>query len=456
MALYRFLLVLFICVAPAFTAISQDPSTTTVTNATVTIPTVNYTHLLNSTGHHGLPRLNISQVNYHDIVNQTHSAVLLENKYLRVVLLPAMGRVYRIVDKTTGHDILWKNSIAAPNGANNDLGWWLWIGGIEYTLPGQEHGYTWAMDWKWKTSATDCVDNRLCVITTITEPTTGIVETLTFSLGNTAISLTTHVVLENPSSTATALFAHWTNVPFVPGPTNVLPDSTEFIIPTQSIAVDPRWQHNLGQGTQHWNTSKLRFINNWTNGSLMGDFTTNGMLDGYFGVYSHQDGEGALRLFETSATPGCDTWTYGYHPPPCFPQNSNIAPGHCRYAEMWGGTVDHLEKLKPLAPKGRVVWTERVQPYRGTRGVCFANKNVVANVWREGLVGGVAVVALSFTVEMKGVQISIGEQGDLRELGDVTPRKVVLVKYPEREVLKGETVVVWAEGGVCGDFEVKV
>ena len=44
-----------------------------------------------------------------------------------------MGRVYSIFHKPTGHHLLWKNDIAWPGGANNKLGWWLWIGGIEYT-----------------------------------------------------------------------------------------------------------------------------------------------------------------------------------------------------------------------------------------------------------------------------------------------------------------------------------
>ena len=53
-----------------------------------------------------------------------------------------MGRVYSLVSKVTGHETLWRNDVARPGGANNKLGWWLWIGGIEYTLPGEEHGYT--------------------------------------------------------------------------------------------------------------------------------------------------------------------------------------------------------------------------------------------------------------------------------------------------------------------------
>ena len=190
----------------------------------------------------------------------------------------------------------------------------------------------------------------------------------------------------------------------------------------------------------------------------MGDITTIKMNMNFFGAYSHEDNEGGIRLFDLSETPGCDTWTYGYHPPPCFPQNEKIAIGHCRYAEMWGGNVMHLEKLKPLLSKESVEWTERVQPYRGTRGVAFANEYVVANAWREGEEeeGSRLVVALSFVREMFDVVISVsgrsvggGEVPVVRELGDVTPRKVVTVEYKEEEegeVLEGGKVAIWTAG----------
>lgn len=60
--------------------------------------------------------------------------VVLETEYARVVLLPKMGRVFSVLHKPTGHQLLWRNDVAWPGGANNALGWWLWIGGIEYAI----------------------------------------------------------------------------------------------------------------------------------------------------------------------------------------------------------------------------------------------------------------------------------------------------------------------------------
>ena len=56
------------------------------------------------------------------------------------------------------------------------------------------------------------------------EPSTGLVERLVFSLAlNDSKALRTDVAIANPSA-ATQEFAHWTNVPMVPGGTNQLED----------------------------------------------------------------------------------------------------------------------------------------------------------------------------------------------------------------------------------------
>ena len=61
-----------------------------------------------------------------------------------------------------------------------------------------------------------------------------------------------------------------------------------------------------------------------------------GMTSGYFGAYTPQLDEGAFRLFDLEATPGLDTWTYGFHPKPgVVPMGSGAYSKG--YVEMWGG-----------------------------------------------------------------------------------------------------------------------
>ena len=248
-----------------------------------------------------------------------------------------------------------------PGGANNQLGWWLWLGGIEYTLPGEEHGYTWALPWAW--SVLEDGEQRVAVQASVVEPSTGLRETLVFSLEeHDSAALRTDVHIANPSAKPVS-FAHWTNVPMVPGGTNELEDDVEFDIPTAEILVAQRWQKDLGPSPQKWPASSLHAIAGWKG---MGDFTTNGLQVGYFGTHRVSTGEGVLRTFDVNATPGLDTWTYGYHPPPGTVPMGSGAPSK-GYAEMWGGNVRSFPDERARIDAGGVVsWTEHVRPYLGT------------------------------------------------------------------------------------------
>jgi len=329
----------------------------------LTIQQVDYEAYLRP-GYLGIPTLNLSAVDYTRHVAKQHDAVIMESDSVRVTLLPAMGRVYSILDKMTGRDILWRNDIARPGGANNKLGWWLWIGGIEFTIPGEEHGYTWALPWNW--SVAENSSRRVAVEATVLEPSTMLHERLTFSLAAGSAALRTDVEVTNPTARATS-FAHWTNVPLVPGGTNELLDDTIFDIPTSRINISERWRQNLGPSPQQWPASSLHGIRGWRG---QGDFMVDGLEHGYYGAYVPSLDEGALRLFDASATPGLDTWTYGFRPPKgVVPMGSGAASKG--YAEMWGGNVRTFpDERAPIVSGGRAGWTEWIVPYHGLGGPC--------------------------------------------------------------------------------------
>ena len=88
------------------------------------------------------------------------------------------------------------------------------------------------------------------------EPSTGLVERLTLSLGLRCASLRADIDITNPGVDPTK-FAHWTNVPMVPGGKNELEDDTVFEIPTKEILIAKRWQQNLGRSPQNWQTNRF-------------------------------------------------------------------------------------------------------------------------------------------------------------------------------------------------------
>ena len=81
------------------------------------------------------------------IVDRTFRTYVLENRYLKVTLVPEFGgRILSIIYKPTGHEELYRTKVGVPYGiaAGNFYYDWLMVyGGIFPTFPDAEHGKTW-------------------------------------------------------------------------------------------------------------------------------------------------------------------------------------------------------------------------------------------------------------------------------------------------------------------------
>lgn len=346
---------------------------------TLSIDQVDYEKALYYEPGDPLPHIDFSQVDWQRIVAKEHRTIVLESEYLTTTILPEMGRVYSMVYRPTGHETLWRNDIVRPGGANNETGWWLWIGGIEYTLPKDEHGTTWALPWQWQ--ILEDSDRRKAVRLQVEEPTTRLRQRIDLSVAAGSAALEADIRIWNPTAD-TVEFAHWVNPMWAPGGGNELTDSTEFIIPTRRVLIEERWQQNLGPSPQLWDGNPLRYIRNW---SKMGDLMADGLEAGFYGVYAHEAEEGVVRVFDPLINPGVDMWTYGFRPRD-IPMGSG-APNK-GYVEMWGGTVETFpHQTKPLAPGGQLGWTEWIYPYQQTGGISQANGDaVVKAILEEGKV----------------------------------------------------------------------
>ena len=88
------------------------------------------------------------------IVDRTFKTHVLENRYLKVTLVPEFGgRILSIIYKPTGHEQLYRNEVGVPYGmkAGNFYYDWLMVyGGIFPTFPDAEHGRTWLKPWDFK------------------------------------------------------------------------------------------------------------------------------------------------------------------------------------------------------------------------------------------------------------------------------------------------------------------
>ena len=90
----------------------------------------------------------------------TYDLLVLENDYLRVSILPALGgRIYECVFKPTGNNEFYQNPVIKPTnwgppGSDYPAGanWWLAAGGLEWGFPVEEHGYEWGSAWSYATA----------------------------------------------------------------------------------------------------------------------------------------------------------------------------------------------------------------------------------------------------------------------------------------------------------------
>src|SRR5271170_3887405 len=132
---------------PAVHAASLAPDKVSLSESTVTWSTVKYaTHADNG--------FVAGSLDTKTIVDRTFKAHVLENRYLKVTLVPEFGgRILSIVYKPTGHEELYRTEVGVPYGmgAGNFYYDWLMVyGGIFPTFPAAEHSKTWLKPWNFK------------------------------------------------------------------------------------------------------------------------------------------------------------------------------------------------------------------------------------------------------------------------------------------------------------------
>src|ERR1700756_4319608 len=85
------------------------------------------------------------------IVDRSFKTYVLENRYLKVTLLPEFGgRILSIIYKPTGHEELYRTEVGVPYGMADGTFYYDWMmvyGGIFPTFPDPEHGKTWLKPW---------------------------------------------------------------------------------------------------------------------------------------------------------------------------------------------------------------------------------------------------------------------------------------------------------------------
>jgi hypothetical protein len=369
---------------------------TTFYASTISIPTYPYDSFLttatNSTFNMTYPVLDWTRylASSPTAVPRTYTLLVLENTYLKVTLLPELGgRVYEIIDKATGHNQLYQNPVIKPTRwGPPEQGWWLAVGGIEWCLPVDEHGYEWGIPWSWAVVSSTAGVTVTLQDTTATNRLRATVEVFLPSDRG-------HVVLnprvENPTD-APADFKFWINAALAPGATNAPTEGLSFIFnapemsvhstgdarlpgayPTMPTAPDYRFSWPQYEGVDY---SQLRNWSEW-----LGFFEYPQATKGYIGVYDGLQGEGMVRVFPPETATGAKAFAMGWSHPLDWHTWTDDASG---YVELHGGLAPTFWDTARLAPHSVTSWREVWYPVRDIGTVSVATEEAALRATKDG------------------------------------------------------------------------
>src|SRR6202048_1903382 len=132
---------------PVVHAASPVPDRVSLSESTITWSTVKYA----TNAENGFVS---GALDKKTIVDRSFKTHVLENRYLKVTLLPEFGgRILSIIYKPTGHEQLYRTEVGVPYGiagGNFFYGWLMGYGGIFPTFPDAEHGKAWLKPWDFK------------------------------------------------------------------------------------------------------------------------------------------------------------------------------------------------------------------------------------------------------------------------------------------------------------------
>ena len=333
----------------------------------------------------GYPRVDFKKFdrNISGKVIKTFDAVVLENKYIKLTLIPEKGKPYSFFYKVTGHEEFFNPVVAQPLGSPNNLGWWFALGGVEYTLPDNEHGDTWAAKWNWEIVEDSPL--KKTVRMKVKELRYGLEETIDISIYPDKSYYEAAITIKNPTDKPVR-FQHWVNPMWVPGGQCEITEHTEFIMPTRDVYITDRkfndWMldyHPQRNRKQSYENSPLRFLSGWKS---IGDLFACKLEHGFYSAFSHDENEGIVRVFPKDKNPGCNIWAWGINPDPKTRKRFSGSEKCRGYVEMWGGITYGFDEYYRLNPDKELSWKEWMYPYHQTKGLHYANKDFAVTFTR--------------------------------------------------------------------------
>jgi uncharacterized protein YraI len=304
-------------------------------------------------------------------VPQTYRLVVLENEYLRVTLLPELGgRVYQVIFKPTGSNEMYQNPVVKPSTwGPAQQGGWLAVGGIEWSLPVEEHGYAWGEPWG--VSVLPATGDQAGV--TVFMPDQGHLRAevdVLLRAGEAAFTLRPRLI--NPGDRPLT-FKFWLDAMLAPGPGNTVGPGLRYLFPSQEMTVHSRGDVILpAQGEpMSWPLFAGRdysLLGNWN--KWLGFFERPAAHGPYAGVYDGAADEGIMRVYPPDVARGSKGFGLGWLEPI---KAGNYTDDGSAYVELHGGLAPTFDDQITLAAGQVVTWEETWFPVAGIGGVSHAD-----------------------------------------------------------------------------------
>jgi uncharacterized protein YraI len=348
---------------------------------------------------------------------KTYTLVVLENEYLRVTLLPQLGgRIYQVFFKPTGSNEFYQNPVVKPSPwGPPEQGGWLAVGGLEWGLPVEEHGYAWGEPWGHITLpfASDAAG------VTVFMPAEGHLRAeadVILRSGEAFLTLQPRIVNPSPQDLS---YKFWLNGMLAPGPANTVSSQLRFSLPTSQVTVHSRGDESLPTAGQQmdWpifegrDFSQLGNWNRW-----LGFFEQPTAHGPFSAVYDASYDEGIVRVYPSRSVPGSKGFGFGWAD--AISPESYTDDGSA-YVELHGGVAPTFWDQAMLPAGETLAWEETWFPVAGIGGVSHAENNGALYLETAGeqlLVGVFPVRAVSGQL-----RLSVDERVFLEENVTLSP-----------------------------------
>ena len=327
----------------------------------------------------------------------TYRAVILENMYVQLLILPELGgRVHGALDKTNGYKWLYWQPTIKP-GLISMTGAWI-SGGIEWNFP---HGHRPSGFMPVDHTLVKHPDGSITVWVGETEPVYRMRWLVGITLGPARSSVTCDYVFVNPTDrrhpfqfwATSATHANEFSQAQYPGHVMTGHGKDEF------------WRWPVHDGVD---------LSWWKNVPNASSFFAWESQDDWFGAYDHKAQAGLVHVADHRVMPGKKLWTWGSGPSGRIWEDILTEGGGPYFEPQAGAFSDNQPDYHWMEPgqvrRAHDVW----YPVRGTRGFKKANEDFAVNV---DVSGGKAFAGVYATSPRQGLYVGLEDtRGEGRRL----------------------------------------